>query len=661
MDLSGTIGGRAFVSGRGAVVRPWPVDLTVDLAALPLAEVVRAIPLAAAPISEASLVGRADIRLSLGEPSRFEYESDVSSASIRVAREWRAASFSISGDRNHVQIRGLELRSGDSRVALDGALGIAKPAGTMTVAGHAQLAEIAALLPAVRDGAGQAEFDMRIGGSMASAMVAGKIVVRDGAVQVATAKIDAIQIEANAEDSVFSIKTATARVAGGEVRVTGALPLAPEVGDPARQLQFTIRSLDIAALAGTSASRSDVSVPIDLDGQVTLSGLTLDAIDAAGVLTRMAVVAGTDRHELDAPVSWTFARGALAHTPLRLRGAKGDMTLATSLDVSNGAVQFGATGQGTVDLRIANSFLGGAGVVGGTLTFDTTLSRTAGRWTVTGGANVSDGRLVLKSPRLAITDLRATLRADGDRIELTGATAAMGDGKIVADGTATIVGTDVDVNVRLNADRVPLEYPEGLQTRSSGEIRITGTTAASRVTGDLVVHRAIYEREIDLTAQALDSAAAIVGGINEAKSPLARTELALTLRLEEGLRIATSKATLVIDGAMRISGTAETPELDGSLAIREGGTVRVSRALVRLQGGRIELRGYPSRPTEIDIKGVTQVTGVRIDVGLSGSLDDVRMSLSSSNRTDLSQGDLAALILTGRTTTEAAADSGAVV
>jgi hypothetical protein len=43
MDLSGTIGGRAFVSGRGAVVSPWPVDLTVDLAALPLAEVVRAI------------------------------------------------------------------------------------------------------------------------------------------------------------------------------------------------------------------------------------------------------------------------------------------------------------------------------------------------------------------------------------------------------------------------------------------------------------------------------------------------------------------------------------------------------------------------------------------------------------------------------------------
>ena len=182
-----------------------------------------------------------------------------------------------------------------------------------------------------------------------------------------------------------------------------------------------------------------------------------------------------------------------------------------------------------------------------------------------------------------------------------------------------------------------------------------------RITGDLVVHRAVYEREPDRTAQALDRAGARVAASSSGESLADRTELELTLRPEDGLRVATDTATLVIDGTVKVGGTLATPELDGSLSMREGGTVRVSRALVRLQGGRIELRGFPARPPEIEIQGVTQVTGVRIDVGLSGSLDDVRMNLSSSNRSDLSQGDLATLILTGRTTSEAAADSGAIV
>jgi outer membrane protein assembly complex protein YaeT len=375
----------------------------------------------------------------------------------------------------------------------------------------------------------------------------------------------------------------------------------------------------------------------------------------------MAVSADTERLDLETPVSWTFEKGTLAHTPLRLRGPRGNATLAATFASIGDEVRFAADGSGTIDLSVANPFLAGAGVVGGTLTFDARLARTEARWTAGGTASVVDGRFVLRSPELALSDLRATLRADGERIELVEATAAMGDGKIVAQGQAAITDTDVDLDLRLQAERVPLEYPEGLQTRSSGAIRLSGTGERPRITGDLVVHRAIYERELDRTAAALDRAGVRVAGTAGRGSLADRTELDLALRLDDGVRIATSTATLVIDGTVRADGTLAAPEVDGSLSVREGGTIRVSRALVRLQGGRIELRDYPTRPPEVQIQGATQVTGVRIDMALSGSLDDVRMNLSSSNRGDLSQGDLATLILTGRTTTDAAAESGAIV
>jgi outer membrane protein insertion porin family len=125
--------------------------------------------------------------------------------------------------------------------------------------------------------------------------------------------------------------------------------------------------------------------------------------------------------------------------------------------------------------------------------------------------------------------------------------------------------------------------------------------------------------------------------------------------------VVTPLISLVVDGVLGVEGTLLAPDLGGSFTLREGGTIRVSRALVRLDAGRVELSGYPSRQPEVEVRGTTLISGVGIDVALSGPLDDVRMTLSSRNRSDLSQGDLAALILTGRTTSGVASDSVAIV
>ncbi len=660
ISVAGLLGDRSFLSGQGGVGGGWPLDVKVDLASLPTDDVARMIPMPAGGIADVSVAGQANIHLLLQDPSSFEYQSEISQLGLRATRDWRAGPFSASGNRDHFSIRGLDFRSGESRVTVDGGLGFTAESGAMTVNANAPLADFAWLLPGV-EAKGQADVNMRITGSIAAPVVDGRIALRDGSLHTPAVQVDQIEIEAIAEQSVLNIRNATARVAGGEARVTGALPLVSGSGDRPRQVDFTLRGLDLATFAGATAEHAKLSIPADLDGRVTLSAFAVNAIEAHGALTRLSVIADAERQDLEAPVSWTFERGTLAHTPLRIQGPRGHATLSATLTSAGDGLRFSAQGTGTLDLSIANPFLADTGVAGGTLTFDARVARSQARWTMGGSANLVDGRLVLRSPQLALTDVRASLRADGDRVELVEATAVVGDGKIVARGQAAITNHDLDLDLRVEADRVPLEHPEGLRTRSSGVVQVSGTAARPHITGDLVVNRAVYERELDRTAKALDLAGA-KGAAPASRGALAdRTELELTLRPEDGLRIATDTATLVIDGTLRVVGTVATPEVDGSLSVREGGTVRVSRALVRLQGGRIELRGFPSRPPEIEIQGVTQVTGVRIDVGLSGSLDDVRMNLSSSNRSDLSQGDLATLILTGRTTSEAAADSGAIV
>ena len=175
------------------------------------------------------------------------------------------------------------------------------------------------------------------------------------------------------------------------------------------------------------------------------------------------------------------------------------------------------------------------------------------------------------------------------------------------------------------------------------------------------MHRAVFEQEDARGTAGIDRVSAALTTFTGRGSLRDRIALDVRLRLDDGLRVVTPLVSLVVDGAVGVEGTLLAPDLDGSFTLREGGTIRVSRALVRLDAGRVELSGYPARQPEVEVRGTTQVSGIGIDVSLSGPLDDVRMTLSSRTRSDLGQGDLATLMLTGRTTTGVASDSVAIV
>ncbi len=259
-----------------------------------------------------------------------------------------------------------------------------------------------------------------------------------------------------------------------------------------------------------------------------------------------------------------------------------------------------------------------------------------------------------------MSGLTGSLEARGKAVEIQ-ARGAVGDGTLQVTGTVGLAATGPEVDVTLDAERVPLTFPEGLRSRSSGKVRLSGGERRYRVDGDVTIHRAIYDRETDFTNQSLDSVGAELRALEERGSLLERVQLDVRVRLAEGLRVQNRQAQVVLDGAVTLGGDLLTPELRGSVSLRDGGTVRLSRATIRLMDGRIDLAGFPAQPLEVNVSGRTQVTGIQIDVDLEGPLDDLRTSLSSPNRSDLTQGDLATLILTGRTAQAAADESGAIV
>jgi hypothetical protein len=137
--------------------------------------------------------------------------------------------------------------------------------------------------------------------------------------------------------------------------------------------------------------------------------------------------------------------------------------------------------------------------------------------------------------------------------------------------------------------------------------------------------------------------------------------LDVDVRLAGALRIRNSRATLDVLGTMTASGTLAQPTATGQVSLREGGTLTLSRARVRVSQGLVELNGYPGGNPELDFAGTTRVGGVGIEVAARGTFEDLQLTLSSTDRPDLSQTDLVTLLLTGRTASAVASQGGAIV
>ena len=82
--------------------------------------------------------------------------------------------------------------------------------------------------------------------------------------------------------------------------------------------------------------------------------------------------------------------------------------------------------------------------------------------------------------------------------------------------------------LKLEAQRIPISYPEGFRGRASGTIRVAGDVGNYQVTGDIAVTQAYYTAEFDQRRQSLDrldyQLAAIRGESFDHREPPARGE-----------------------------------------------------------------------------------------------------------------------------------------
>jgi outer membrane protein assembly complex protein YaeT len=655
------MGAKTLVTGRVPLRDPWLLQATMDLSALPLTDILRARPELDAMDATLTVDGQAVLDLPLREPRSARYDLRVGALDLELAGPWRAGPFRVHGDLQAAEVEGLDLRSGQSRVTAGGGIGFGAPAARgLDVHGQVPLAELAPLLPDT-EMLGQAAFELHVSGTLARPDFAGGLRVSEGRGRVRAVPFDALDVEGRIERGALELRRAQVKLLGGEARARGRLALGAGVSAEGQEAEFSLSGVDLASLLPPPSRDSGVRAPLALSGRMTGARFALDAVVAEGQITEMGLASGAQEIGLESPVRWRLERGRLTHSLLRLRGPSSRIDLEAGLDLRAAPMEFRVRAQGDADMATLNPLLVETGALGGRVRFDFAAERGKAGLELTGEGQLEGGRLVLKEPPLAVTNLEGTVRTRGRTIELAGVRGTVGDGRLLASGLLHLTPTGLAPDVVFRAERVPLEYPEGLRTRSSGQLRLFGREGTFGLEGEVKVHTALYQRQTDRKSLSLDRLGSELEALDARGSLAEKVRLGIAVRLEDGLRVDNGQADLVVDGTLSLEGDLATPETNGSLTIRDGGTLRLSRALLRLTEGRVELSGYPGRPPDVNVQGRTQVTGIVIDVRLTGPLDDVHMALSSPQRSDLTQGDLATLLLTGRTASAAAEAGGAIV
>ncbi len=285
-----------------------------------------------------------------------------------------------------------------------------------------------------------------------------------------------------------------------------------------------------------------------------------------------------------------------------------------------------------------------------------------------GFVNVSDGEIALETPNLHLERVHVESKLSGNRIDISQASGVMNDGTFEATGGTNFSHSGLsNAEFDLKVERGRLDYPEGLQSEFSTQVKISGTSPSLMVSGNIDVLSASYEKDFKLTQEMLKRITSTRPIATPAAASVSGFGDQIRLELEVGapgtILVKNNVADLEATGTFRIRGTASNPIVLGRAAVLDGGelyfgpaasieSVQKARRSDRytIERGSIDfnnpLRSEPDldfeAKHELDVKDEHYL----ITLNVSGTPETLKAELTSDPY--LEQSDIVAMLLTGR-------------
>jgi translocation and assembly module TamB len=440
-----------------------------------------------------------------------------------------------------------------------------------------------------------------------------------------------------------------ARIAGSAVRGDAMARL--EGDDPATGT-VTFSRIDMAQLrpwlskdAGAAPVTGFAQGEIKIDGpllkpeairaEVRLPLLEVGPTPSAGVPMTLAL------HN-QGPIVATVVNGVATLTSLRLVGRATDVAVTGKINLKD-ANPIDARVAGRIDLAAVHDFNPDF-TASGFVTADAGVRGTFAAPRITGRVQFQNAAFNVADVPNGISGAAGVILFTGDRATIQTFTGETGGGKVDLTGFAGFEQNHLVFQLHARANEVRIRYPEGVSTVADANLRLTGTSDRSTLSGTVTIRRTGFNPQSDFSSVIARSAEPV-------RTPSARTGLLGGINFDVQIESAPdiqfqSSLTqdLQVDVNLRLRGTLSNPALVGRINITQGQVVFYGTKYTIHQGSIAFYNPLKIEPV-FDIDLDTKARGIDITLTISGPLN--KLNLTPRSDPPLQFSEIVQLLATG--------------
>jgi outer membrane protein assembly complex protein YaeT len=647
---------------------PYPAELTAKVPKIEFSALPFAVP--AGLQGETSLTMHA--RANLQEWQRGTAEARIETLQARwknlpieirepIVMQYQAEKLSVKGTV-HVK---------DSFLAAEGALPLrgATP-GDLKVQSEWDLATFLALLPEEQrpQAVGRLEVTGNIRGTLQRLDPSLNLSLQNARIDDKRLRspITGLTLQAQLRGAILELQKLSAQWAGATLKGSGRLPLAwfpvklPPVLPAQREPVALALELDGLKLQSIRGLPETVQGTVSVQARAEASEPTLDAVRATVTIPRLDVTMSGFSFGVKEPGKITMENGVARIAAFALEGPGTNVR-------AEGTADFHSPHPLDVKLTVRSK----AGVLAsfvpsvsaqGPVELDVSVKGTPANPRMTGYFQTQNARVAFVSPPLLAEDLNIRVNFDGNQASIARFDGLLNGGKLkVTGGLRYGDGRPREVDIQAQATGVATEYPKGLNMLSEANLTLKSDKETLALGGKVTILEGSYLKTLSLEQDLLPYARGQRGKFTptEQRSALLdRLRFNVAIETRSPIVMDNNLGELAMMANLRLAGGYYNMGLLGRLTIEQGGELRLNERTYTIDRGAVTFTSSQSIEAAPDILAKTQAAGYDITLQVTKEAGKIRTDLTS--QPPLSESNIIAVLLTGRTLEEARGEYGSI-
>jgi translocation and assembly module TamB len=263
-----------------------------------------------------------------------------------------------------------------------------------------------------------------------------------------------------------------------------------------------------------------------------------------------------------------------------------------------------------------------------------------------GTLDIAQGTLFLASFPNGLSNVNGRITFNRDRATIQKLTAQAGGGDLTLGGFVGFTGTGPLVyHVEANAENVRLRYGGGVSVTANADLRLTGSSQSSILSGTATLSRVVFNPNTDVgnLLAAFGTPALAPASTNDFVAGL---HLDVAIESAPNLQLNTALSRDVeaeID--VRLRGTPDHPVLLGSISANQG-EIKVFGTKYSINRGEVNFQNAVKIEPVLDLDLQTQTRGITVNITISGTVN--RLNIAYRSDPPLQPRDIIALLTVGR-------------